>query len=272
MTANERRGRIRWGLLIALPLAVLAGAWAYQILDSRPPADGFEFTATFFDPGSLSEGDPVKLNGNTIGEVSGIEPHSEEGKWAVHVRLYRDAEVILAGPPEGTAIITESGWLRRGAHLEIVQPESGGTPLAEGGILPGLGERNNSLGDHLARARMAAEQGLQQAREASEGLRQRAMMEVDVLHDRLREIADGPEAEALRQQFDTFRQEVTQAGEQGAEQARDAARRAVEEGRKLIESLRLMGRDDLAEEVSESVGLLRESEEMESRAEEEGED
>ncbi len=257
---RRRRPAIRWGMIAAVLLAVLAGAWAWNFFqDTYPEPDGVEFTVTFQDPGRLSEGRPVRSAGEVVGLVRGIDPDPGTDDWAVRIRLYEGMEDEVAGPPDATARIVTRGWVFRRAHVEMIQPGGVATPVAQDDVLEGL---ESWAAEQAFRARVLAERGFRQVREATQALRERALAEADAVQEQVRDWAEGPEGEALRRRMDDFRREVSRATGEGADQAREASQRAVEQGLELIESLRRQGREDLADRIRETVGMLEESDEQ----------
>ena len=265
---SRRRGRgrgIRWGMILAVLLAAVAGAWVWNTFgETYPEPDGLEFTVAFQDPGRLSEGHAVRADGALVGVVEGIEPDPESDGWTVRVRLYEEHEGAVAGPADATARVVRRGLVFRRTHLEMVQPGGVQTPVAEGDVLEGL---ESWAAEQAFRAQHVAERGLRQFRQAAESLRQSALAEVDAVGEQVREWAEGPEGDAVREQLASFRDEVSRIGQEGAGQAREVSRRAIDQGRELMESLRREGREDLADQIRETIGLLEEGEETLDEAE-----
>lgn len=265
--ATERGGvLLRVAVATAVGLALAVGA-AY-FLFGRPPEPALTYTVTFADVRGLRAGSPVTLEGDQIGHVTAIaQAADEEGRWRVELGIHPEHREAVRGGDGGSARLVRRGWVRRQTEVRIVNLPDAGEPVEEGALVRGLDSRAE---EQAFRARDAAQRGWEGVRQGWEALSARLGATVDEARDWF----TSPEAQELKGRIDQLRDDIAGFTTARTEEASVALQRMTARGRELAEELRELGRDDIAEELSESMDTLHEQyeEAMEGREEEEEEE
>ncbi len=154
------------------------------------------FKISYADVGSLAEGDPVVLDNQPIGTVTGVEA-GKPGEHLVEVAIPRksataatsEASFVLAPDPDNPA--------RR--RIEVVLSQPGGKPIAEGAVVKGsypsplglfpFGELLRGFGDALRGLRGQIEQFRQE----------------------FQKLPDSPEAKQLQDEWRRLTDEIAKA-------------------------------------------------------------
>jgi ElaB/YqjD/DUF883 family membrane-anchored ribosome-binding protein len=239
MSLSENKGL--W-FSIAL-LAVLAAVLVWIVLAAKP----FELIVLFDDVGNLKAGDPVVWKTFKIGRVEKVTP-LVDNQVGVTVRIKED---YVAGLTHGSEFI-----LKRASFLglvgdnavEVVTPDSPGTPFQNGEKTPGKDPRQtsaleagsklaidylkqvserttsmledfqnspfrNDLEDTLSQIRALAEKGGTQAKEGVEQFRKNHQKEFDQIRRKLERLRDslrkvGDEPRARRVEEEIQRMQV----------------------------------------------------------------
>ena len=219
-------------------LAVIAAVLAWMILAARP----FELIVLFEDAGNLRPGDPVVWKTFKIGRVEKITP-LVDNQVGVTVRIKDD---YVAGLTHGSGFI-----LKRASFLgligdnavEVVTPESPGTPFQPGEKVQGIDPRKASL---LEAGSKLATEYLRQMRERA------ASMLEDFQTSPFRKDLEGAMV-----QIQTLAEETAGQAKEGLEQFRkdhqeefDQIRRKLE---RLRDDLRRAGDEQRARRVEEEI-------------------
>ncbi len=188
------------------------------------------FKISYADIGSLAEGDPVVLDNQPIGKVTGLEP-GKPGEHLVEVAIprksaaaaTRDASFILAPDPDNPA--------RR--HIEVVLAQPGGKPIAEGEVVKGsypsplglfpFGELLRGFGDALRDLRGQVEQ----------------------FRKDFQKLPDSPESTQLQEEWRKLTEEIAKAQNDAGDTLKDEIlpklEKQMEELRKRMEEAQKTG-------------------------------
>lgn len=247
---GTRQGMAFLKVLIAAAVGVAVAIGAGYFLFERPGPAEQSHTVILSDVQGLRAGSPVTHEGEEVGRVVAIaEVADGAGRWAVDLAIDPPHGELVRGGAAWGGRLERTGIVRRRTEVQLV-PATDGPPAGEGSL----------AGDLNARAREGTREGRDMARRGMENLRQGWQAVSTRLGEKMEEARDwfsSPEAEELRGRIDELRDDIAGFTTARSEEAAAAFQRMTDRGRELAAELRDLGRDDMAEELSESMDTLR---------------
>lgn len=215
--------------LLALSLLAVAGCRTEQPL---------RFAVTFEHAQGIEAGDEVHYQGLEIGEVKEVDVDS-----AGAVRVTVEVEPKYRGAVARDSVVeVERAGVLGGRELVIRDGEDAGEriPLADGEVLVG---REGELDDAVARLRSVGATAMERMRELGSDVQ-----------DRLTELGDSQQAQELAAAMERVREQMGDAGREGAQRLREEGLPAVRDrAEELRRALEAEGRGEEARDVLERV-------------------
>lgn len=237
-------------ILLALVFGVFVAVVAAIIILGRDTPTGFTYIVTFTDIDGLKKGDAVTLEGNQVGEVTELrQGPGEDAPWEVTLLIYPDFRGAVR--QESSARIVSSGLLRRSAEVRLLNRGGEGEPIRQGTVVRGV---DTWAEEQIFFGRDAARRGLDQLGEGWDKISRRLGETMDDARDWF----SSPEARGIKDRLENLRMDIQNFTATRAEEAGEKLQESLARGRELILELRDLGRDDLADEVSESLDTMRE--------------
>lgn len=234
-------------ILLALFFGVVVASVVAILMFGRQPG-GVSFVVTFSDIQGLREGAEVTLEGEKIGEVDAVRPGSDEGDpWEVTLLIYPEHRRSVGN--DSSARIVTSGLLSRTTEVRILNRSDAGAPIRPGSVVQGV---EDGAGERQFLGRDTARRGVEQLREGWGNLSARLGQSMEEARDWF----SSPEARNIQDRMERLRQDVQEFTVARAGEASDKMQDALARGRELVSELRDLGRDDLADEVSESLDTM----------------
>ncbi|MCC5877954.1 MAG: MCE family protein [Candidatus Sumerlaeia bacterium] len=254
---QSRRGAVH-KILLALVFGVVVASVVAILMFGRNPSGTF-FVVTFADVQGLSEGDPVTLDRTQIGEVGNItQAAGVDAHW--EVTLLIDPDHSHSVTSKSSARIIRSGILNRATEVRILNHADGGSPIRPGAVVQGV---ESSVEEQLFLGGEAARRGMDQLKEGWGNLSARLGESMEGARDWF----SSPEAQNIRDRMESLRQDIQEFTVARAGEASEKMQETLAKGRELVTDLRDLGRDDLADEVSESLDTMTEQYEEAMEAE-----
>lgn len=219
-------------VIVAIAILIVVGVGLWNQKNEPVDGEGVEFQIAFNDAQSLEAGDPVTMEGQSVGEVRGIRPNPDGEGTLVTVHVAQKYAPYVHQPPDSSARIIEAGWLWNTTRVDIVNRGDTSLPVDDNAMVMGM---DDWQAEELFYGREVIEEGIA-------GITAAAQERLD----QARQALESEKAQQVRQDIESLRKDLEDYTVQTAEVSQEKLDQLMEKSRNLTERLQKMGEGDTA--------------------------